>query len=263
MSTRFDKDILKQPRWIVAVIIGVLVSLLFVRLGVWQLDRLAERREVNATIESRAAEPDRPLEGVLGQHDGDVGAMKYRHVSVEGVYRTDEEFFSIGRAEGDIRGTLVATPMDLDDGTVLIVVRGLVPPDTQGPPARGYAPPSGRVIVEGRIDDGERSTAIGEPEPDNGKLTSLSRLDLSYIDKWIDGDVLPVTLLIESQSPSDPGSTPIRVAPEELTEGSHLGYAVQWFAFALIVAVGVGVLVYRAGTDEPSDETEMDRTSQM
>jgi cytochrome oxidase assembly protein ShyY1 len=263
VSAGFNKDILKQPRWIVAVVIGVLVSLLFIRLGVWQLDRLEERREENATIESRATEPVRPLEGVLGQHDGDVGAMKHRQVSVEGVYRTDAEFFSIGRADGDTRGTLVATPMDLDDGTVLIVVRGLVPPDTQGPPASGYAPPSGPVVVEGRIDDGEQSTAIGEPEPDNGQLTSLSRLDLSYIDEWIDGDVLPVTLLLENQSPPDPDGSPVRFTPEELTEGSHLGYAVQWFAFALIVAVGVAVLVYRAGTDEPSDEIELDRTSPM
>ncbi len=263
MNTRFDTDILKQPRWIVAVAIGVLVSLLFIRLGVWQLDRLEERREENATIESRTEEPVRPLEGVLGQHDGDVGAMKHRHVSVEGLYRTDEEFFSIGRADGNTRGTLVATPMDLDDGTVLVVVRGLVPPDTQGPPASGYAPPSGRVVVEGRIDDGEQPTAIGEPEPNNGKLTSLSRLDLSYIDEWIDGDVLPVTLLLENQSPPDPGGSPVHVTPEELTEGSHLGYAVQWFAFSLIVAIGVAVLVYRAGTDESSDETELDRTSPM
>jgi surfeit locus 1 family protein len=261
VSTRFDKDVLKQPRWIVAVVVGVLVSLLFIRLGVWQLDRLEERREGNATIESRAAEPVRPLIAVLGQYGDDVAAMKHRQVSVEGVYRTDEEFFSIGRAQGDTRGTLVATPMDLDGGTVLIVVRGLVPPGTQGPPASGYSPPSGRVVLEGRIDDGEQPTAIGEPEPDGGKLTSLSRLDLSYIDDWIAGEVLPVTLLLESQSPADPEGSPSRVPPEELTEGSHLGYAVQWFAFALIVSVGVAVLVYRAGTDESKDETVLDRTS--
>ena len=217
----------------------------------------------NATIESRMAEPVRPLVGILGQHAGDVGAMKHRHASVEGVYRTEEEFFSIGRAEGEIRGTLVATPMDLDDGTVLIVVRGLVPPETLGPPTEGYAPPGGRVTVEGRIDDGEQPTAIGEPDPETGRLTSLSRLDLAYIDAWIEGDVLPITLLLDSQSPSDPVGTPIRVAPEELSEGSHLGYAVQWFAFALIVAIGVAVLVYRAGTEESTDESDLDRTSLM
>lgn len=261
MSARFNKDILKEPRWIAAVAIGVLVSLLFIRLGMWQLDRLDERREENAIIEARTDEPVRPLVGVIGQHDGDVAAMKHRRVSAEGVYRTDEEFFSIGRAQGDSRGTLVATPMDLDDGTVLIVVRGLVPPDTQGPPAQGYAPPNGRVVVEGRIDDGEQPTAIGEPVPENGKLASLSRLDLSYIDEWIEGDVLPITLLLENQSAPDPDGSPVRVRSEELTEGSHLGYAVQWFAFALIVAIGVGVLVYRAGTDEPNDETEPDRAS--
>ena len=159
-------------------------------------------------------------------------------------------------------GTLIATPLDRDDGTVLIVIRGLVPLGTSGPPAQGYEPPEGRVVLEGRLDDGEAPSAIGEPDPAGGKLTSLSRLDLEYIDKWVDGDVLPITLMLEDQDPQDPGGVPVRIPSEVLTEGSHLGYAVQWFAFALIVLVGVAALVYRAGTAESVSETEMDRTSQ-
>ena len=261
MTTGFNKAVLRQPRWIVAVVVGLLVALLFIRLGIWQLDRLEERRAHNATVEDRMAEPVRPLAGVFGQHDGDVDGMKFRQVTAEGVYRTDEEFFSIGRSDGDTRGTLVVTPMDLDDGTVLIVVRGLVPPGTQGPPAEGFEAPSGRVVVKGRLDDGEQSTAIGEPDPENGRLTSLSRLDLAYIDRWIVGEVLPVTLLVEDQRPADADGSPARITAEELTEGSHLGYAVQWFAFSVIVAVGVSVLVYRAGTEEPNGGIEPDRTS--
>jgi surfeit locus 1 family protein len=79
----------------------------------------------------------------------------------------------------------------------------------------------------------------------------------------VDGDVLPVTLMLENQDPMDPEGMPVRIPSEELTEGSHLGYAVQWFAFALIVLVGVAALVFRAGTAESVSETEMDRTSQM
>ena len=261
MTKGFDPSVLREPRWIVAIIVGVLISVVFVRLGMWQLDRLEERRAFNATVVARTAEPVRPLGGVLGQYEGTVDEMKHRQVRVEGVYRVEDEFFSVGRLVDDISGTLVATPLDLDDGTVLIVVRGLVPPGTPGPPAQGYEPPEGRVVLEGRLDDGEAPTAIGEPDPADGELVSLSRLDLEYIDRWVDGDVLPVTLMLENQDPIDPEGMPVRIPSEELTEGSHLGYAVQWFAFALIVSVGVAALVFRAGTAESVSETEMDRTS--
>ena len=40
----FDRSVLRQPRWILAFIVGLLLAMAFVRLGVWQLDRLDQRR---------------------------------------------------------------------------------------------------------------------------------------------------------------------------------------------------------------------------
>lgn len=252
---------LKKPRWILAIVVGVVITASFVRLGFWQLDRLDQRRETNTTIEGRMSEPARPIEAILGHYGDDVDDMLYRTARVEGVYRTADEFFSIGRIVSDEPGTLVATPLDLSDGTVLIVVRGLVPLGTPGPPAQGYEPPSGPVSLVGRIDDGEEPLRIGEPDPQDGDLESLSRLDLAYIDRWVDGDVLPITLILEEQSPPDRAGGPIRIPPDELTEGSHLGYAIQWFSFAIIVGVGVAVLVHRAGTSNEPIEADPDRAS--
>jgi cytochrome oxidase assembly protein ShyY1 len=42
---------------------------------------------------------------------------------------------------------------------------------------------------------------------------------------------------------------------EELGAGSHLGYAVQWFAFAVIAIVGLVALLYRAGRIDTTTET--------
>jgi len=263
MARSFDTAVLRRPRWFAAIVVGLMITLLFVRLGIWQLDRLDERRVQNTTIEDRMAEPPRPLEGILGQYGDDAEAMAYRHAVAEGGFRTGAEFFSIGRTYGDLSGTLIATPFDLEDGSVLIVVRGLVPPGTQGPPAGGYEPAAGVMHIEGPLQPGEQSTAIGESAPDEGHLTSLSRLDLEYIDQWVSGDVLPVLLYLEGWTVPNPGNTPEPIPKPELTEGSHLGYAVQWFAFALIVFFGVAALVYREGTALSTIENEPDRTSPM
>lgn len=257
----FDSSVLRQPRWILAIVVGVILVIGFMRAGLWQLDRLEERRALNTTIEARAAEPTRPLAGILGQYGNDVGEMVYRRAIVEGEYRSEAEFFAIGRTVGSVQGTLVATPLDRPDGSVLIVVRGIVPPDTAGPPALGYESPDGPVVLVGRIDDGEEPTPIAESDPEGGALTSLSRLNLEFIARWVEGDVLPVTLLLEEQNPPDTEGTLLRISSEELTEGSHLGYAVQWFSFALIVAIGGTVLLYRVGAGDEVNETDPDRAS--
>ena len=245
---RFDSAILKQPRWILAVVVGVVLAVVFVRLGIWQLDRLDERKERNALTEERMSAEPQTFDTLVAENGLDPEVLNLRPVVATGAYRPDLEFFSIGRTVGDVTGTLVATPLELDDGSLLVVVRGIVPADTGGPPAEGFATPLGQIRVTGVLDDGEEPLRIGEPDPEGGILTSLSRVDLGFIDQWIEGAVLPVYLTLVDQAPGNPAGDPIPIPPEELTEGSHLGYAIQWFAFALIVLVGVGVLVWRAGT---------------
>jgi cytochrome oxidase assembly protein ShyY1 len=247
----FDRSVLRNPRWILAIVIGALVGIGFIRLGIWQLDRLDERRSSNALIEQRASDEPRPLEDLSRDLGADPQVLVHRRAIVEGRYRSDLEFFSIGRTYGDTSGTLVVTPLELDDGTLMAVVRGLIPPDTPGPPAEGFGTPTGRVTVIGRLDDGEEPLRIGEPDPPGGVLRSISRIDLDYIDRWVEGDVLPINVVLESQDPPDDGGSPSPVPEDEMTDGPHLGYAVQWFAFAVIVIVGVGFLVWRAGTTAP------------
>ncbi len=255
MTARFDTAVLRQPRWIAAFLVGLLVAVACVRLGLWQLDRLDERRDRNAQIEARLDEPARPLTGLRLEFDDDPDDLAYRNAIVEGVYRAEDEFISVGRVYGDVKGALVATPLDLEDGSVLIVVRGIVPGDTPGPPLVGYETPTAPVVLQGRLSAGEEPSRIEEPAPDSGDLTSLSRVDLAFVDEWVEGDVLPFALLLDDQVPSGAAGEPVPIPNEELTEGSHLGYAVQWFAFALIALAGGVGLVWRAGRRTPDADT--------
>lgn len=248
---RFDRSVLRQPRWILALVVGAVLTILFVRLAVWQLDRLDERRTENALIEQRRDAPPEELGSLVASIGRDPAALNHRPVTVQGVYRHDLEFFSVGRTYDDASGTLVATPLELADDTLIVVIRGLVPSGTPGPPAEGFAAPEGPVEVTGWIDDGEEPLRIGEPDPVDGVIRSISRIDLAYIDRWIDEGVLDVSIVLEAEDPAATESVPIPIPLEELIEGSHLGYAIQWFGFAIIVMVGVGYLVWRAGSSRP------------
>lgn len=254
----FDTATLRQPRWILAIAVGLFLAVAFVWLGLWQLSRHEERRIYNATVVARMDSEPRMLGSLIDQFGEDPDALVDLNAIVEGRYVSAGEFYSVGRNYDGLTGTLVMTPLLLGDGSTMIVVRGLVPVGTPGPPAVGYETPSGDVTLTGRLDDGEEPLRIGEPPPEDGVLRQISRVDLAYINAWYDGEVVPYNLILEDQTPAGPGEPPIPVPPSELTEGSHLGYAVQWFAFAMIVVLGVGALVWRAGTDPSSDGTSQE-----
>jgi cytochrome oxidase assembly protein ShyY1 len=254
----FDSATLRKPRWILLIVVGLLLVAAFARLGVWQLSRLDERRAYNATVNVRMESAPRPLESLVGQFGIDPAVLVDRNAVVTGRYINADEFFSVGRNYDGLTGTLAMTPLELDDGSIMVIVRGLVPVGTPGPPAIGYETPTGTVTLTGRLDDGEEPLKIGEPEPDDGVLTQISRVDLEYIDRWYEGDVLPIDLILETQGPVNRGESPIPVPPSELSEGSHLGYAVQWFAFAVIAFVGAIALVWRSGTEESNEEASQE-----
>jgi len=250
----FDTATLRKPRWIAAILVGLFLAVAFVQLGLWQLSRLDDRRVYNASVAARIDDEPRSLATLVGEFGADPEDLVDRNAVVTGRYIGADEFFSVGRNYDGLTGTLVMTPLELDDGSVMIVVRGLVPVGTPGPPAVGYETPNGIVTLTGLIDDGEEPLRLGEPAPDDGVLSQISRVDLDYINTWYDGEVLPIDLILENQVPPNPGESLIPVPRSELTEGSHLGYALQWFAFAVIVVVGITALVWRAGNEQTIDE---------
>src|ERR671913_318845 len=72
--------VLLRPRWLVGTIIAVLLVVLFVSLGFWQLRRLDEKRERNAAIEDRSSRPVQPVDEVVDPEArfDEVGDLVYR-----------------------------------------------------------------------------------------------------------------------------------------------------------------------------------------
>jgi surfeit locus 1 family protein len=74
--------------------------------------------------------------------------------------------------------------------------------------------------------------------PENGaKLEVWNNADINRIASQIPYPVLPV--YIQPDVDSSDTQPPIPFQPEvEITEGPHLGYALQWFTFATILFIG-------------------------
>ncbi|HEX3299580.1 MAG TPA: SURF1 family protein [Actinomycetota bacterium] len=232
-----------RKRHIILIAIAAIVAFTCVRLGLWQLNRLHGRRDVNAMLEARGAEAPAPITSLPSD------AMPYRHVTVTGTYDPAHEQILSGRTsdQGD-PGNHVLTPLVLDNGSAVIVDRGWVPLEAQTPPIGGAAAaPTGTVTVTGlALPPDQVSDPPVDPSPPLVTRIDLGRGDLPY-------KLLPVYILLQGQQPAQ--AQPETVAPPGFDDGPHLSYAIQWFSFATIAVVGCVVLLVRdrrGNSDEPT-----------
>jgi surfeit locus 1 family protein len=227
-------------KWILTTLLVLAGGALCVRLGIWQLDRLEQRRAFNAHVEAMwAAEPLT----LTGQTDEDLRTMEYRAVTVSGRYDFENQVVLRNRYYQSEYGYHLLTPLILDDGSAALVERGWIPADGNDSPAdwRAYDQP-GRLTVRGEIRLGQTEPDLGGV-PDPTLAPGQSRLEFwNIVNLERIGQQMPYPLLeVFVQPDADPNDTepPIPYQPKiELTEGPHLGYAGQWFTFATILVVG-------------------------
>ena len=233
--------LLRSRREVKLFVVAVVVAVGCVGLGIWQLARLQQKRDFNQAVERGLAAPAVPIERLLA-HADDPTSIRYRPAEAIGTFDVGHELVLYGRSQNGEPGNHVLTPLRLPDGTAVLVDRGWVPFDLDTPPVREAAPPSGTLTVTGVVFPSEG----GLPEtPESGPVvTTLTRVDLETVQAQVPYPIAPVYLLLQNQSPPQ-ANLPLPAPLPELTEGPHLGYAVQWFSFAAIALVGFVVLVRR------------------
>lgn len=227
----------------------LLVAAVCVRLGLWQLDRREQRREINEAQRAALALPPLELTGdTLAAVARDPSAYRYRRASVRGVPLPEAEVVVRGRSRGGRPGVHLATPLRVErSGAAVLVNRGWAPaPDAATLDPRPLAEPGLREI-QGIIlplpPPGSPARPL-ETDVAGVRILSVQRLTLREIQPRLPVPLLPF-LLQQLPSAGDP-ELPARLPLPDLDDpGPHLSYALQWFGFATIAVVGFAVLVRR------------------
>ena len=220
-------------KWLLTTLLVFLGTAVCVRLGIWQLDRLDQRRAFNAQVTSmRAAEPLNLNSGVPESIEG----MEWRAVTFTGEYDFANQVAIRNQYYGSEYGYHLITPLR-SKGTSVLVDRGWIPADADW----STFDESGAVTVQGQIRLGHGKPAIGgiadAPPVDGGRLDVWNNLDVEMMSAQFPYPILGV--YIQPNVDETDAVSPIPYQPEiELTEGSHFGYALQWFTFATILFAG-------------------------
>lgn len=237
-----------QRKWLLATLLVLAGTALCVRLGIWQLDRLEQRRAFNAQFQTARAQPVLDLNR---EQPENIAQMEWRPVTVTGQYDFANQVALRNRYYGDQYGYHLLTPLRFEPSTApavagqagaVLVDRGWIPAEGNSAPSdwRNYDE-SGAVTVSGQIRLGQAKPAFGgvaDPLPENGtRLEIWNNGDLPRIAAQMPYPILPV--YIQPEPEVNDTQPPIPFQPEvELTEGPHFGYALQWFTFATILFFG-------------------------
>ena len=224
-----------------------------INLGFWQLARLDERKAANSIVTNAMEQTAEPLSTVLpagtASTTEQVKVVDYQPVYVTGTYRPDEQVLVNNRTNNGAPGYWVVTPLVLSDGTAVAINRGWIPFSfTADGSWEEFAPPKGTVTVQGLLRQSqvrETNGLVSSPKDSEvGTLRALARLDVGRLAQQIDERLIPGYISLRVQDPAQ-GELPVPVPLPELSQGPHLGYALQWFAFALLTIIVYPLLLRR------------------
>jgi cytochrome oxidase assembly protein ShyY1 len=239
-------------RWALLIIFVAVLGVVFVNLGEWQLDRLAQRKERNATTIINEQKPVQPYEQVFTRPVTD--ADQWQRVEARGTFDAQHQFVVRYRSNGDADGYEVVTPLRTATGAVL-VDRGFIPLQrgTQIPSV-APAPPTGEVTVVGHVRRDEKGRrAATTPVGNQMRLINSQAVAATLPYPIATGYIGLLTVQPEQQG----GFQPIKLP--ELSEGPHFWYALQWFMFTAVAAAGIVVFIrgdLRARREEREDATQ-------
>lgn len=206
---------------------------LLVTLGFWQLDRAAQKRELQAAYAGASAAT--PL--VVETAAAIATLPRYTQVSLRGRYDGSRQGLLDAQVYQGRPGYRVWTPFVLDDGGHVLVDRGWVP----AAPERDRLPPVGVDIgpraVVGMVAPLPRAgLALEAPETlEQGWPRRLLWPDAAAVEaNWGPGVPARIVLLRADQADGFVREwMPATGIPPE----RHLGYAVQWFGLAIALVV--------------------------
>ena len=218
-----------------SLIIATLV--LLISLGFWQLDRADEKRAIEDQIASANSGDVEFVTSVEFLKD-----KEYYHVRLQGSYIGDKQFIYDNQIVDQISGYYVLTPFVLRGTSKAILIN------------RGFIPWSGRRDKLANVDIGEKLTEvkvqISIPVKRMELKVSETIGDFPVLIQALDLDemstiaALDFVSVVGLLSPESENGFVRQWEPYTGSIERHIGYAIQWFLMALVLAfIGIRLAI--------------------
>ncbi len=229
---------LVSRRWMIFALVVVALAWGAWRLGEWQFHRLEDRKERNSIIERNEQQGVDAVTDVMAPGRPVAGEDAWRIIEATGTYAIDDTVIVRYRTREGSAGVDVVVPLDLGDGTSVLVDRGWFATDNRGTTSKDVpAPPTGEVTVTGWV----RQDATGDSTSVSDKSTRS--VNSTRIGEALGREVLGGFVDLRSESP-EPAVALAPVELPEISNGPHFFYGLQWWFFGALAIFGFFYLIY-------------------
>ena len=207
----------------------LLFLLLVLSLGVWQIDRGYNKKELENTFLERQSQPVKEI-----KYNEFLESDLYRNVVLEGKY-LEKIFFLDNRIHNGKPGLKVFSPFETTNNNLVLVSRGWIELEE-----RSKLPlinTTKNVLKIQGVLRPESQDFVLENEEMNNKNNPilLQTVNLSELSNFLGKPLSPYILELSELSESAFVKT---WQPINLSSFRHFGYAVQWFGLAVVLIVG-------------------------
>ena len=228
-----------------------LMVLVFAGLGIWQLQRRAEKHALIAMLNERLAAAPAPLPPRSQWNALTPGRDEFRRIAFSATYAPlpDAMVYSAGSAvRNDVSGpgTWAFLPAQLADGNTIVVNTGFVQNTMQDRAQQDRAVrrliTGDPVQLTGYIRFPESAGALTPSESVAKRLWfTRDHLAMSRVLGWVEGGKAVAPFYVDLETPAPESGIPKPGPLSVHLKDDHLQYAVTWFtlAFAVVIAFGV------------------------
>jgi surfeit locus 1 family protein len=214
-----------------------------IKLGMWQYNKADVRRNLQTQLTARLSKAAVALPTkITGLKNEALETWRFKRVKFSGDYDTRYQILLDNQVQNTVAGFHVLTPMQVEgSNTHVLVNRGWVPRAAANvgeiPKLPTIETPQGTQKVEGDIGlpASKFFTMDTPPAADGAWQPVWQNLDMTRYAKSVPFAVEPYVVRLDAKSQA--GGFVRNWAPPGERVTMHLGYAYQWFGFALTLLV--------------------------
>lgn len=225
-------DYVFRPTWL-----GTLITLIcipvFINLGQWQYQKAEQKQALQDLRDSYSVDTRVQLPHAIADRE----EWRYRQVKVEGAYETRYQILLDNQVDHGRVGYHVITPLRINNTNRYVLVdRGWIPAMANHSELPEFGTPAGEQEVAGHVwIPSEKYYSLEKPEQlQQTQWQALwQNMDMKRYAAAVPFEVLPVIIRLDADSKAGGFSRnwPPLAPPDRIA--TNIGYAYQWFGFAI------------------------------
>ncbi|WP_040296644.1 SURF1 family protein [Alcanivorax hongdengensis] len=241
---------------ITALLATLAVTLLCVRLGVWQLHRAEEKRQWLAQQAERAALPAATVSELLAARPDQ---RQHRPAQARGQADNAHAILLDNRINNGRPGYHLLTPLLTDDGHWVLINRGWLPWGASRDTLPAITPLNGPVQLKGTVyvPSSDELVLKNVPLPDNQWPLRVQKVDFAAIGEKLGVELAPFEIRVAPKL----ALTGVKPLPRHwqdatvMTPQRHQAYALQWFALAAVAVIFFVAATWRSSKRDGEQDT--------